>query len=195
MSVRVQVRDWQSQIGRSGGKCRISTAGQRAPRVLLLTTMPPSEDDISDGVQARLAWKSFLDPRIPPAGHLLPPGTTQKLDDELQLLNEFAALAKRRRNAHVSQLYRLPPEVLSMILLELKRAWTIAKARHSEEEELEHSNYSSDSENALPIWLLRSIGCDRDGFHWIHVTYVCSMLRKVVSCSLLFSITILTSLP
>lgn len=147
--------------------------------------MPPSAGDMADNEQGKLVWLSFIDSRIPPEGHKLSSDVKRNLDDELRLVAEFTALARRRRNAYASRLCRLPVEVLAAILTEVKNAWRTDMTPRPEY--YEHARADADAKSLGTS--LRSIRADLvTCFGWLNATFVCSIIRKVSWYTLFFDI-------
>ncbi|VDC01168.1 unnamed protein product [Peniophora sp. CBMAI 1063] len=111
--------------------------------------------------QAKLASISYLDSCIPPEGATLSPSRVPELDHELLVLEEQILLARRRRNAHVSGLYKLPPEVLAIICINLKHVWLDDFGPRLLEDE--------DEPDVDPVYVLG----------WLNITHVCNRLREV----------------
>ncbi|KZV64025.1 hypothetical protein PENSPDRAFT_656882 [Peniophora sp. CONT] len=140
---------------------------------------------MADNEQGKVVWLSFINSRIPPEGHTLSSDIARNLDDELQLVDEFAALAKRRRNAYTSRLCRLPVEVLTAILIEVKHTWKPELIQRPLPEskddwyELAVEYRFKPREQILEqfdVDLVARLG-------WMNATYVCSIMRQVALAS------------
>ncbi|KZV69572.1 hypothetical protein PENSPDRAFT_753218, partial [Peniophora sp. CONT] len=119
--------------------------------------------------QTRLAWAGFFHSRFPLDNGVPVP----ELDYELDLLEEFTLLAKRRRNARI-RASRLPAELLSMIFGFLSMTWLPKLIDIRENPEDDDSETDSD-ENAYDP----DVDDVRYRSGWITVTHVCSQWRKV----------------
>ena len=146
--------------------------------------MSSSEGATTKLAQADEAWVFLLNTRIPPEGHTIEPTQAEKLDDEVRSLDRLVALAKRRRNAHISRLCRLPAEIITMILMEIKRCWRpemIQLTEHEQEmlQDLARSGSADEAESFLRL-RRREHNCATDSrLGWISATHVCSLLREV----------------
>lgn len=140
--------------------------------VFIPTVMSSNASGLTDrSAQRRLLWLATLDSGFPPEGHIPSNPTAQELDDELQLVDEIALLAKRRRNAHVAWPCKLPFEVLAMILAEIKQVWNTHMTRLTKVEERR--------QEFGPEWRKSDCTHYRD-LGWLNATFVCHRLRKVM---------------
>lgn len=143
--------------------------------------MSPDVSDMAERTaQAKLAWFSLLDSRIPPEGHGSSGCNAPELDVELQVLDELVLSARRRRNAHVAWPCKLPFEVLAMILAQVKGVWSTRMTYLSEVEKQDIENEYDNND-----WrkVLKENYDARRDLGWLNVTYVCNRFRKVLLSS------------
>ncbi|KZV64026.1 hypothetical protein PENSPDRAFT_757560 [Peniophora sp. CONT] len=142
--------------------------------------MSPNESDMEErAAQAKFAWFSLLDSRIPPEGHGSSGCGPAELDVELQVLDELVLSARRRRNAHVAWPCKLPFEVLALILAEVKRAWGTSMTRYTEEDELNMEDFHGDDWRTI----VNTAERNHVSLGWLNVTFVCDQIRKVALAS------------
>ncbi|VDC01157.1 unnamed protein product [Peniophora sp. CBMAI 1063] len=138
--------------------------------------MTPPGDSGARRARAKQAWLSFLKTRAPFEGPTSS-SDAQELDDELAVLGEVVAVARRQRNARVAWPCRLPVEVLAMILLEVKIIWSPEMTRMTERDLEEDEEFRAFDPSKWCSHQTRKRGPGVLG--WLNATYVCSALREV----------------
>ncbi|VDC01158.1 unnamed protein product [Peniophora sp. CBMAI 1063] len=138
--------------------------------------MARSEAGGTNRTQAKQAWVSLLDTRMP-LKDPVSSSDAQELDNELAVLDEVVVLARRRRNARIAWPCKLPAEVLGIILLDVKSGWGPKMTRMSERELEEDYNFRQEYPSKWSYHQTLKKGHNVRG--WLNTTHVCSSLREV----------------
>ncbi|KZV66132.1 hypothetical protein PENSPDRAFT_99707 [Peniophora sp. CONT] len=134
-------------------------------------------DAASRREQAREAWLSFVHSRLQDAASDAP-NHIEALDCELELVDEFAAHIRARRNA-CTWPSRLPVELLSSIFAILQRTWTpeMTRRRRIHHDVATRQSYFGTEEEYDPE--THSVEYCSYDVGWVNLTHVCAAWRKI----------------